>query len=48
MRASLRSSVDQVNVMRLVTGVASVADSSSTELDVTPMLVVLVDGLVAD
>ena len=33
--------------MRLVSGVATAADSSSTELDVTPMLVVL-DGLVAD
>jgi AcrR family transcriptional regulator len=47
-RGELRPSVDPVNVMRLVSGVATVADSSCTDLDVTPMLDVVVDGIVAD
>lgn len=44
----LRPGVDAANVMRLVSGVASVADTSHTELDVRPMLEVVVDGIVRD
>ena len=44
----LRPGVDPENVMRLVSGVASVADTSRTSLDVTPMLQVVVDGIVRD
>ncbi len=47
-RGELRPGVDPVNVMRLVSGVASVADCSRADLDVTPMLEVVVDGLVDD
>jgi AcrR family transcriptional regulator len=47
-RGQLRPAVDPVNVMRLVSGVATVADSSCVDLDVTPMLDVVVDGIVAD
>lgn len=47
-RGELRSAVDPTNVMRLVSGVASVADTSRTDLDVTPMLAVVVDGIVRD
>lgn len=47
-RGELRSAVDPTNVMRLVSGVASVADTSHTDLDVTPMLAVVVDGIVRD
>lgn len=42
----LRPGVDAANVMRLVSGVASVADTSHAELDVRPMLEVVVDGIV--
>ena len=45
-RGELRPGIDPVNVMRLVSGVASVADSSRTDLDVRPMLEVVVDGIV--
>ena len=44
----LRPGIDAANVMRLVSGVASVADTSRTELDVRPMLEVVVDGIVRD
>ena len=44
----LRPGVDAANVMRLVSGVASVADTSHTALDVRPMLEVVVDGIVRD
>jgi AcrR family transcriptional regulator len=44
----LRPGIDAANVMRLVSGVASVADTSHTELDVRPMLEVVVDGIVRD
>ena len=47
-RGELRPGVDAVNVMRLVSGVASVADASRAEVDVTPMLDVVVDGIVRD
>jgi hypothetical protein len=42
----LRPGVDAANVMRLVSGVASVADTSRADLDVRPMLDVVVDGTV--
>jgi len=42
----LRPGVDAANVMRLVSGVASVADTSHADLDVRPMLEVVVDGIV--
>ncbi|MCU1536125.1 MAG: TetR/AcrR family transcriptional regulator [Humibacillus sp.] len=42
----LRPGVDAANVMRLVSGVASVADTSRADLDVRPMLEVVVDGIV--
>ena len=45
-RGELRPDVDPANVMRLVSGVASVADTSHAALDVRPMLVVVVDGIV--
>jgi hypothetical protein len=44
----LRPGIDAANVMRLVSGVASVADTSHTEIDVRPMLEVVVDGIVRD
>ena len=44
----LRPGVDAANVMRLVSGVASVADTSHADLDVRPMLEVVVDGIVRD
>ncbi len=47
-RGDLRPGVDAVNVMRLVSGVASVADASAAGIDVTPMLGVVVDGIVSD
>jgi AcrR family transcriptional regulator len=45
-RGELRPGVDPANVMRLVSGVASVADTSHAELDVHPMLAVVIDGIV--
>ncbi|KGN38758.1 TetR/AcrR family transcriptional regulator [Knoellia subterranea] len=45
-RGELRGDVDPANVMRLVSGVASVADMSPEGLDVRPMLEVVVDGIV--
>ncbi|MFC7595556.1 TetR/AcrR family transcriptional regulator [Terrabacter sp. GCM10028922] len=45
-RGELRPGVDPANVMRLVSGVASVADTSHADLDVRPMLEVVVDGIV--
>jgi AcrR family transcriptional regulator len=45
-RGDLRPGVDAANVMRLVSGVASVADTSHADLDVRPMLEVVVDGIV--
>jgi hypothetical protein len=47
-RGELRDGVDAANVMRLVSGVASVADTSHADLDVRPMLEVIVDGIVRD
>ena len=47
-RGELRPGVDAANVMRLVSGVASVADTSHADLDVRPMLEVIVDGIVRD
>ena len=47
-RGELRSAVDPTNVMRLVSGVATVADTSRADLDVTPMLAVVIDGIVRD
>jgi hypothetical protein len=47
-RGELRSGVDPRNVMRLVSGIASVADSSRVDLDVRPMLDVVVEGIVRD
>jgi hypothetical protein len=45
-RGELRPGVDPANVMRLVSGVASVADTSRAEIEVRPMLEVVVDGIV--
>ncbi len=45
-RGDLRPDIDPVNVMRLVSGIASVADMSPEGLDVRPMLEVVVDGIV--
>jgi AcrR family transcriptional regulator len=45
-RGELRPGVDAANVMRLVSGVASVADTSRAEIEVRPMLEVVVDGIV--
>lgn len=45
-RGELRSGVDPANVMRLVSGVASVADTSRADIEVRPMLEVVVDGIV--
>lgn len=45
-RGELRPGVDPANVMRLVSGIASVADMSPDGLDVSPMLEVVVDGVV--
>ena len=47
-RGELRPGVDPRNVMRLVSGIASVADQSHVELDVRPMLDVVIDGIVRD
>ena len=45
-RGELRPGVDPANVMRLVSGVASVADTSRADIEVRPMLEVVVDGIV--
>jgi AcrR family transcriptional regulator len=45
-RGELRPGIDPANVMRLVSGVASVADSSPEGFDVRPLLDVIVDGIV--
>lgn len=45
-RGELRPGVDPANVMRLVSGVASVSDTSRAHLEVRPMLEVVVDGIV--
>lgn len=45
---ALRPGVDPDNVMRLVGGIASVADTTSTDLDVGPMLDVVIDGVIRD
>ncbi|WP_392544401.1 TetR/AcrR family transcriptional regulator [Oryzobacter telluris] len=42
----LRDGVDPANVMRLVSGIASVADTSRADIAVRPMLEVVVDGIV--
>ena len=48
-RGDLRDGVDAQNIMRLVGGVASVADTSRvTDFDPRPMLEVVVDGMVRD
>ena len=47
-RGELRPGIDPTNVMRLVSGIASVADMSPEGLDVRPMLEVVVDGIVRD
>lgn len=47
-RGELRPGVDPQNVMRIVGGIASVADSSRVELDVRPMLELVVDGIVKE
>ncbi|EWT03593.1 TetR family transcriptional regulator [Intrasporangium oryzae NRRL B-24470] len=47
-RGELRPGVDAQNVMRIIGGIASVTDSSRVDLDVRPMLEVVVDGLVTD
>jgi AcrR family transcriptional regulator len=44
-RGELRPGVDPQNVMRLVGGIATVADQSRIELDVGPMLDVVIDGV---
>lgn len=48
LRGELRPDIDPANVMRLVSGIASVADMSPEGLDVPPMLEVVVDGIVRD
>lgn len=45
-RGELRPGIDPANVMRLVSGIASVTDMSPEGLDVRPMLEVVVDGIV--
>ena len=45
-RGELRPGVDPANVMRLVSGVASVSDTSRAGIEVRPMLEVVVDGIV--
>jgi hypothetical protein len=45
-RGELRPGVDAATVMRLVSGVASVADTSRAAVEVGPMLEVVVDGIV--
>jgi AcrR family transcriptional regulator len=45
-RGELRPGIDPANVMRLVSGVASVSDSSPEGFDVRPLLEVVVDGIV--
>jgi AcrR family transcriptional regulator len=47
-RGQLRADIDARDVMRLVTGVASVADQSQVEVDVHPMLDLVIDGIVKD
>ena len=45
-RASLRESVDAIQVSRLVGGVATIADNSDLDVaQVRPMLEVIADGL---
>ncbi len=45
-RGELRPGIDPRNVMRLVSGIASVADQSRVPIDTRPMLDVVIDGLV--
>lgn len=45
-RGELRDGVDPANVMRIVSGVASVFDTSRADLEVRPMLELVVDGIV--
>lgn len=45
-RGELRDGVDPATVMRLVSGVASVADTSRAGIEAGPMLEVVVDGIV--
>ena len=45
-RGEIRDGVDPVNVMRLVSGVASVSDTSRAGIAVRPMLELVVDGIV--
>ncbi|MGW5240752.1 TetR/AcrR family transcriptional regulator [Monashia sp. NPDC004114] len=47
-RGELRPGVDPRNVMRLVSGIASVADQSRVPIDARPMLDVVIDGIVRD
>lgn len=47
-RGELRPGVDPQNIMRLVGGIATVADQSAVDLDVRPMLDVVIDGIVRD
>lgn len=45
-RGELRDGVDPATVMRVVSGVASVSDTSRAAIEVRPMLEVVVDGIV--
>jgi AcrR family transcriptional regulator len=47
-RGELRPGVDPRNVMRLVSGIAGVADQSRIPIDARPMLEVVIDGIVRD
>jgi AcrR family transcriptional regulator len=47
-KGELRPGVDPRNVMRLVSGIASVADQSRVPIDARPMLDVVIDGIVRD
>lgn len=47
-RGDLRPGVDPQNIMRLVGGIATVADQSRVAIDVRPMLDVVIDGIVRD
>ena len=47
-RGELRAGIDPRDVMRLVSGIASVSDQSQVKVDVHPMLDVVIDGLVRD
>ena len=47
-RGELRPGVDSRNVMRLVSGIASVADQSRVPIDARPMLDVVIGGIVRD